>query len=360
MISIEEMIREEIRLRKEESAQRARDDYKKQLEASFGLDFKMNNEESTTPAAVVATTTPSPRAATSAESFSTVPPVEDISENVATSLSVAVPVSTTTAPPVVTVTPLPVEDRVTVPLLEEVAKDLATLPVTESTVTETPASSVAVTAHEPSTTSAPAVDAPAVVTSTLVPVITDYPPMRAATFNRPTLSQVREKVYRERGLMFDENIIVPADPTDSRRLDRPSGRATRRKTPVVSTTTVSPDLEDFRRVVEEEKQLVLKKKAERDAKKKSEDLATLAYEMAKAATPVQIPVPAMPGFPEVLDIPMATDPTLLVPLDTDSRATKESSGLLIIDLQTVKGRVMTAGLLGAGMYIRVLFCSLLI
>ena len=348
MASIEEMIREEIRLRKEESAQRARDDYKKPLEARLGLDHEMRREESTTPVALVATTTPSPVAATFTESFEVgiIPPVEEV--------------ATTPVPPVVAVTPLPVEDNVTVPFTEGMAKDLAKMSVTEPTTTEPSAPVVTVAMPEPSTTSTPAVEAPAVVTSTPVTVITGYPPMRAASFNRPTLSQVKEKIYRERGLMFDEHVIIPTDPGDSRRLDRPSGRATKRKSSAVPSTTVSPDLEDFRLAVEEEKQLVLKKKAEREAKRKSEDLATLAYEMAKAATPVQVSVPVMPGFPEVLGVPMATDPTLLVPLDTDSRATKESSGLLIIDLQTGKGVAMTAGLLGAGMYIRVLFCSHLI
>ncbi len=47
------------------------------------------------------------------------------------------------------------------------------------------------------------------------------------------------------------------------------------------------------------------------------------------ATSIQIQIPMMPRYHDMVTNPMATDPTLLATLSTDSRATKEEASILV-------------------------------
>jgi hypothetical protein len=177
------------------------------------------------------------------------------------------------------------------------------------------------------------------------------PPKRMAkttTTYRPSLRDVEQKVSRERELMFEEPIL-PSDPMDSIRLAKPLGRANRRKVAAtMPTTTLSPDASLLQKALEEEEKKLRRQIQEEKIRKQEEELARSAYGVAKSITPAVIPVPKMPGYDQMMAQPESAGPMFLPPMGTVSGVPKGSSFILTLNMQTVEGVAITAGLIGSG------------
>ncbi len=83
------------------------------------------------------------------------------------------------------------------------------------------------------------------------------------------------------------------------------------------------------------------------AKKKS--WATLTYEESQKNSPFPVPIPSMPDYHSLVNSPLATNPTLQLPLDAVSGITERTLASLVIDMGTERGMAITIGLVGAGM-----------
>jgi len=181
-------------------------------------------------------------------------------------------------------------------------------------------------------------------------VATFTPATSTIEYPEITLARMQDRVYKERGLMFKEPII-PVDPEDSKRLARLDVLANReQKMSSKTSSTMSPELAELQKEIEERKQAWIEDKKMKEMQKKKEEMAISVYQLAKDATPTEISVPMMPGYTEMMANPMATDSTLLVPLNTDSRTTRGNSTILVLDMQTEKGVAMLMGLVGSGKF----------
>jgi hypothetical protein len=144
-----------------------------------------------------------------------------------------------------------------------------------------------------------------------------------------------------------ENRPIPVDPKDSRRLATPLPRAKPRGS-FVHQSTPSADLVALQREkTEKRNNWMAQMEAEELAKKKS--WATLAYEDSLENSPFPVPVPMMPGYHSLVGPSLANNSTLQLPLDVVSGVTERNPASWVIDMQTDRGMVMTAGLVGAGM-----------
>ena len=330
--------------REEAAAKMAKDAYKKQLESLYGLDTRGEGGRLSTPAPEVSTTSSSP---TTTSSSPTTLISEDIPEGMSTPEDIREGTSvsedfTTMMPTMATdeslMTFVPPFDDIESELTEAGSGQLPLeYPVTRPTI---------LAEEEIYTITTPPVVVTTVEPSTVATIIYDYPPMRAASFATPTLEQLKEKYDKEWAVLFEMK-VPDADPEDSRRLYKPTKWYPRRKqATTVPTPLATSGLDLLQKTVDDEKQSLLKDQLDETVAKKKEELALLAFEMAKQATPSTISVPKMSGFPEVLETPMATDPIFMV--NATMGATKEADSFLVIDMRTERGMAMTAGLFAMG------------
>jgi hypothetical protein len=175
--------------------------------------------------------------------------------------------------------------------------------------------------------------------------------LEPASSPKPSLKEIQDRIYYERGLMFDGR-PVPVDPEDSRRLATPPSKAKSRGSPSYKTTSPSPDLVALQREMAKRRDdWMAQLDSTEVAKKKS--LATVVYEESQKTTPFPVPIPAMPFYNDLVNSSMATGSTLQLPMDVGPGSTKINSSSLILDMGTGRGLAITVGLVGSGMFLKI-------
>ena len=81
---------------------------------------------------------------------------------------------------------------------------------------------------------------------------------------------------------------------------------------------------------------------------KINQLTVDVFKMAKNDTPVNIPVPMMPGYTSTVVPSMATSPIVLVPMDPVNWATKNDTNVMVLDIKTGTGIAVVTGLIMSG------------
>jgi hypothetical protein len=322
MSSLEDLMNERRRLQKELDKKSSLDEYKKKLAATIGL--------AGAPSVPVAT--PSlPLVDNLFPAHSSVPSTDANDEMITVDLmDDSVPVmareTTTAIPSVDTVPATPTGVYNT----EIETTDVKTSSSEVPTFTDLFPSEMATSTSKQMAT-------PITSPSTVVP---DLP-------SKPSLKEIQDRVHKERGLMFEDRPI-PVDPEDSRRLATPLPRAKSRGSSFHRTSPPSADLVALQRdMAEKRNSWMAQLEADELAKKKS--WATLAYEESQKNSPFPVPIPSMPDYHSLVNSPLATNPTLQLPLDAVSGITERTSASLVIDMGTERGMAITIGLVGAGM-----------
>jgi hypothetical protein len=291
MSSFEELMNERRKIQKALDDKSSLDEYKKKLAATIDLPGVTS-----TP---VATSVPS------------------MTDNVSTANSFF-PLSEFSNDPVI---PVPLDDSP-----DMMDKGVATETVKVATMLTNPPESVSSeTSHssstefaipssflpsEMATTSSPQMAIPPIPSSILAP----------ASSSKPSLKEIQDRIYNERGLMFEDR-PVPVDPEDSRRLATPPSKAKFRGSSSYRTTSPSPDLVALQREMAKKRDNWMAQLDSTEvAKKKS--LATTVYEESQKITPFPVPIPAMPYYNDLVNSSMATGSTLQLPLEIGPGTTK--------------------------------------
>jgi hypothetical protein len=243
-------------------------------------------------------------------------------------------------------------DVILVPMATEPAIEFTSQSVTES-LKETDEIFVASTPMPEMVTSAISISSTEMAITQAEPLATSPMPVYTTTSfkpSKPTLKDVQDRIYKERGAMFDERPL-PIDPEDSRRLATPASKANRRRGGVVTPSPISPDLVALQRELEEKRKMWMAKLENTEMAKKKKDMATLVYEEAKNNTPSTVVAPILPFNHDLVTQPLATDLHVPALFGPDSKATKGESTSLVLDMSTNRGIAITAGLVGVGKFV---------
>jgi hypothetical protein len=285
---------------------------------------------------------------------------EVASSSVATSTKLSTGnISTTSSSPPLsetfnnTVIPVPLDDSTDM-MDKEVATEFVTMANMSTTVPDPVSSEVSHSSSmefiipssplpsEMATTPSSQMAIPTIPSSTLEP---------ASSF-KPSLKEIQDRIYHERGLMF-EGRPVPVDPEDSRRLAIPPPKAKSRGSHSYKTTSPSPDLVALQREMAKRRDDWMAQVDSTEVAKKK-NLATAVYEESQKTTPFPVPIPAMPFYNDLVNSSMATGSTLQLPMDVGPGSTKINSSSLILDMGTGRGLAITGGLVGSGMFLKIL------
>jgi len=243
-------------------------------------------------------------------------------------------------------------DVILAPMATEPAIEFTSQSVTES-LKETDEIFVASTPMPEMVTSSISISSTEMAITQAEPLATSPMPVYTTTPfkpSKPTLKDVQDRIYKERGAMFDERPL-PIDPEDSRRLATPASKANRRRGGVVTPSPISPDLVALQRELEEKRKMWMAKLENTEMAKKKKDMATLVYEEAKNNTPSTVVAPILPFNHDLVTHPLATDLHVPVLFGPDSKATKGESTSLVLDMSTNRGIAITAGLVGVGKFV---------
>jgi hypothetical protein len=166
------------------------------------------------------------------------------------------------------------------------------------------------------------------------------------------LRELQNRIQLERGVMFMEKTPMAAIDdtmvTSTQMVPRGRKRKTTlfpRLTAASSSTTPLPDL--YQEMAEDKKKWVLNKQ-EQQMEEKINQLTVDVFKMSKNDTPVNIPVPMMPGYTSTVVPSMATSPIVLVPMDPVNWATKNDTNVMVLDIKTGTGIAVVTGLIMSG------------
>ena len=166
------------------------------------------------------------------------------------------------------------------------------------------------------------------------------------------LRELQNRIQLERGVMFMEKTPMAAIDdtmvTSTQMVPRGRKRKTTlfpRLTAASSSTTPLPDL--YQEMAEDKKKWVLNKQ-EQQMEEKINQLTVDVFKRAKNDTPVNIPVPMMPGYTSTVVPSMATSPIVLAPMGPVNWATKNDTNVMVLDIKTGTGIAVVTGLIMSG------------